>query len=139
MAKKAPKPQTGGGIDPATQAEYLRLERERTQLQRRAVQSQNKELGLLRKQTLSQTAAYNEQLGVLRSQLDLSQQSATQYTNQLDQQRALQDQQTKLAEDEARRAGMEQTIQQGNTSATQLRMLRTFNQRSKLQRGFISA
>lgn len=139
MAKKAPKPQTGGGIDPETRAEYLRLERERTQLQRRAVASQNKELGLLRKQTNAQTAAYNQQLGVLQSQVALSQNTATQYQTQLDSQKALQDQQTKLAEDEARRAGMEQTIQSGNVAATQLRGLRTLNQRSKIQRGFISA
>lgn len=130
--------QPSSGIDEKTKASYLELERTRVQLQRQANRAQQKEMGLLRRQIDSQTTAYNEQLGFLRQQAEQSQVAANQAQSVMDTQAAENEKQKQLAADEARRTEMDAGIQRGNVAATQLKLLRTYRQRSTIQRGFLS-
>lgn len=137
MASK-PKMSSSSGIDARTKSAYLELERTRVQLQRQANQSQQKEMGLLRRQIDSQTSAYNEQLGFLRQQADQSQIAANQAQTVMDTQSAEADRQKQIAADEARRSEMDASLQRSNVAATQLKLLRTYRQRTSVQRGFLS-
>jgi hypothetical protein len=127
------------GIDEKTKASYIQLERTRLQLQRQANRSQQKEMGLLRRQIDAQTGAYNDQLGFMRQQAEQSQVAATQAQSVMDVQAAENEKQKQLAADEARRTQMDEGIQRSNVAATQLKLLRTYRQRSTIQRGFLSA
>jgi hypothetical protein len=126
------------GIDEKTKASYIQLERTRLQLQRQANRSQQKEMGLLRRQIDAQTGAYNDQLGFMRQQAEQSQVAATQAQSVMDVQAAENEKQKQLAADEARRTQMDEGIQRSNVAATQLKLLRTYRQRSTIQRGFLS-
>lgn len=128
----------GSGIDEKTKASYIQLERTRLQLQRQANRSQQKEMGLLRRQIDAQTGAYNDQLGFMRQQAEQSQTAATQAQSVMDVQAAENEKQRQLAADEARRTQMDEGIQRSNVAATQLKLLRTYRQRSTIQRGFLS-
>lgn len=98
----------GGGSQISEQRkvaeDQLALERERIDLERKARETAQQELGLLQEQLQSQRNAYEQQLGILKEQQAASAKASEEYKKQLAEQTALQEQATARSQSEAARA-----------------------------------
>lgn len=137
MGKKKPA-SNGSQVSSEVRKGVADLERQRLNLQNKAVRQQQREMGLLRKQLDLQNSASQQQLGLLRSQLQASEQAATTLLGQQQQQLAIEQKNQKAAVDEVQRNQLESDQNRRALAGTQLAQLNRFNQKKSIQLGLLS-